>query len=60
MNSGALEGIINSNIVLKNVQVEIYIHYSNGVHIKHSRGRCGRDRVVAGFTTTYAISIYYQ
>ena len=26
----------------------------------HSRGRRGRDRMVAGFTTTYAISAYHH
>jgi hypothetical protein len=25
-----------------------------------SRGRCGRDRMVVGFTTTCAISVYHQ
>jgi len=24
------------------------------------RGRCGRDRIVVGFTTTYAISAYHH
>jgi len=23
-------------------------------------GRCGRDRMVVGFTTTYAISVYWH
>ena len=27
---------------------------------KYSRGRCGRDRMVVGFTTTYAISAYHH
>ena len=26
----------------------------------HQRGRCGRDHMVVGFTTTYAISIYHH
>jgi hypothetical protein len=27
---------------------------------KQDRGRCGRDRMVVGFTTTYAISAYHH
>ena len=27
---------------------------------KYLRGRCSRDRMVVGFTTTYAISAYYH
>jgi hypothetical protein len=33
----------------------IYIHYS-----KWCRGRHGRDHMVVGFTTTYAISAYHH
>ena len=31
----------------------------SGKYIIHS-GRRGRDRMVVGFTTTYAISVYYH
>jgi hypothetical protein len=34
------------------------VHLFNFVCIY--RGRCGRGRMVAGFTTTYAISAYYH
>jgi len=29
-------------------------------YIHHTRGHRGRDRMVAGFTTTYEISAYYH
>ena len=29
------------------------------INYKLSRGRRGRDRMVCGFTTTYAIRVYY-
>ena len=29
-------------------------------NIMHTQDRCGRDRVVAGFPTTYVLSAYYR
>jgi hypothetical protein len=28
--------------------------------VDHHKGRCGRDHMVVGFTTTYAISAYHH
>jgi hypothetical protein len=35
-------------------------HYKNKNIERHTRGCRGRDRMVVGFTTTYAISAYYR
>jgi hypothetical protein len=35
------------------------MHYRRRILVnKTARGRRGRDRIVVGFTTTYAISVY--
>jgi predicted RNA-binding Zn ribbon-like protein len=34
--------------------------YFSDVNRNHSRGWCGRDRMVVGFTTNYAISVYHK
>jgi hypothetical protein len=36
------------------------IYFQFHQFLKHSRGRHGRDRMEVGFTTTYAIGVYYH
>jgi len=36
------------------------IKMSSRLHPDRAGDRCGRDRMVVGFTTTYAISAYYH
>ena len=55
---------------MKNHFVEALIqHLIYGIHLRCTvclrrsllkRNRCGRDRMVVGFTTTYAISAYHH
>ena len=42
----------------KNLILRVFIR--NTVNIITSRGRRGRDRMVVGFATTYAISAYHH
>jgi len=39
-------------------KLDIYVFIIGGKCL--TRGRCGRDRMVVGFTTTYAISAYHH
>ena len=34
--------------------------HCNNQHYMYKQGRCGRDRMVVGFTTIYAISAYHH
>jgi hypothetical protein len=40
--------------------VMIRLYSKSNTAKRHSRDRHGRDRMVVGFTTTYAISAYHQ
>ena len=42
---------------LKHIYICLTFILSNGECIPTLRGRCDRDRIIIGFTTTYAISV---
>jgi hypothetical protein len=55
----------------KHILLVIYLSHCNNIHDigilgrtylqnLYKKGRCGRDRLEVGFTTTYAISAYYH
>jgi hypothetical protein len=47
---------ITTVIVFQFIQTVLYLH----IYIPVYRGCFGRDRMVVGFTTTYAISAYHH
>jgi dolichyl-phosphate-mannose--protein O-mannosyl transferase len=48
------------SFLLCNYIVYITLQILKELIIERERGRCGRDRMVVGFTTTYAISAYHH
>ena len=50
--------IDNNYKQFKNLILRVFVR--NTVNIITSRGRRGRDRMVVGFATTYAISAYHH
>ena len=49
---------IKKTIQLEDIRVKIY--NNNNMSYSILRDRRGRDRMVVGFTTTYAINAYYH
>jgi len=55
--------LINITLMLNDQLRHIYLvfYHANILEIpKVERGRCGRDRMVVGFTTTYVIIVYHH
>ena len=45
------------------VSMDLYFYktdYLVFIFLRHNEGHCGRDRMVVGFTTIYAISAYHH
>ena len=45
------------------VSIDLYFYktdYLVFIFLRHNEGHCGRDRMVVGFTTIYAISAYHH
>jgi hypothetical protein len=55
------KGVVDIHLCIENKSSLLYINLvGTRGKIQHVVGHCGRDRMIVGFPTTYAIRIYHH